>query len=242
MLGADPRRSADDARGGVPASACTSTTTASSTGTIGRWRAWRCWPTTTRIGGRRSSAAACSAARPASAFRPVKLLDFAAHEAMLEASANPFAEVVLAHLKARETHGDPADRHAWKIRLVRGLYERGFSPKDVRELFRVIDWLMELPPPLVNSVSGKRWTRFKRRNVCHSSPVLSASVIRKGLRKGIEALLQRALRRRGAQADARDPGDSRRREAGSDPQSPRNRGQPRGSAPAMVAGNALSRT
>src|SRR5947209_19238484 len=37
-------------------------------------------------------------------FRPVKLLDFAAYEAMMEASTNPFAKVVLAHLKARETH------------------------------------------------------------------------------------------------------------------------------------------
>ncbi len=50
--------------------------------------------------------------------------------------------------RLRQTHGDPSARHAWKIRLVRGLYERGFSPKDVRELFHVIDWLMELPPPL----------------------------------------------------------------------------------------------
>ena len=56
--------------------------------------------------------------------------------------------MVLAHLKARQTHGDPAGRHAWKVRLVRSLYERGFSPKDVRELFRLIDWLMELPPAL----------------------------------------------------------------------------------------------
>src|SRR5947209_3386514 len=37
-------------------------------------------------------------------FRPVKLLDFAAYEAALEESTNPFAKVVLAHLKARETH------------------------------------------------------------------------------------------------------------------------------------------
>ena len=89
-------------------------------------------------------------------FPAVKLLDFAAHEAMLEASSNPFAQVVLAHLKARETHGDPADRHAWKVRLVRNLYERGFSAKDVRELFRVIDWLMELPPPLGACVPARR--------------------------------------------------------------------------------------
>ena len=54
-------------------------------------------------------------------FPHVKLLDFAAHEATLEASTNPFAPVVLAHLKARQTHGDPAERHAWKLRLVRNL-------------------------------------------------------------------------------------------------------------------------
>ncbi len=83
-------------------------------------------------------------------FPAVKLLDWAAHEAVLAASTNPFAPVVLAHLKARQTHGDPAGRNAWKMRLVRGLYERGFSPKDVRELFRVIDWLMELPPALAH--------------------------------------------------------------------------------------------
>jgi hypothetical protein len=72
-------------------------------------------------------------------WRCCSLLDFAAHEAVLEASANPFAKVVLARLKARQTHGNPADRYGWKVRLVRGLYERGFSAKDVRELFRVID-------------------------------------------------------------------------------------------------------
>jgi hypothetical protein len=81
-------------------------------------------------------------------FEPVKLLRYAEREAELEADANPFARVVLAHLKALETRQDPAGRHAWKLRLVRGLYEGGFSADDVRELFRLIDWLMELPPAL----------------------------------------------------------------------------------------------
>ena len=31
---------------------------------------------------------------------------------------------------------------------MRGLYERGFAADEVRELFRLIDWMMELPPPL----------------------------------------------------------------------------------------------
>ena len=106
-------------------------------------------------------------------FPAVKLLDFAAHEVMLEASNNLFAQVVLAHLKARETHGDPASRCDWKIRLVRNLLERGFTPKDVRELFRVIDWLMELPPPLA-TVFRQEIEKFKRRNVCPTLRVLNA--------------------------------------------------------------------
>src|ERR1043165_1361336 len=81
-------------------------------------------------------------------FKPVKLMDFVAHEAMLEASTNPFAKVVLAHLKTQQTRDNPADRHTRKIRLVRSLYDQGFGAKDVRELFRIIDWMMELPPPL----------------------------------------------------------------------------------------------
>jgi len=33
---------------------------------------------------------------------------------------NPFAQVVLAHLKALETRRDPATRQRWKIGLVKG--------------------------------------------------------------------------------------------------------------------------
>jgi hypothetical protein len=82
------------------------------------------------------------------AFPEVKLLDYADREAELEADTNPFARVVLVHLKAQQTRKDPEGRRAWKFRLVRGLYERGFKAEDVRQLFRLIDWLMELPPPL----------------------------------------------------------------------------------------------
>jgi hypothetical protein len=81
-------------------------------------------------------------------FPAVKLLDFAVKEAELETSANPFAKIVLAHLKARQTQGDPANRSVWKLRLIRALYEQGLSARDVRELFRVIDWLLALPAPL----------------------------------------------------------------------------------------------
>ena len=30
-----------------------------------------------------------------------------------------------------------------KVRLAKGLYDRGWSPGDVRQFFRLIDWLLE---------------------------------------------------------------------------------------------------
>jgi hypothetical protein len=122
-------------------------------------------------------------------FPAVKLLDLAADEAMLEASVNPFAQVVLGHLKARQTHGDPAGRHVWKLRLVRGLYERGFSPNDVRELFRLIDWLMELPAPLEDSF-WQDMTTMQQENRMPFITTPERVGRRAGLRLGIESLLR----------------------------------------------------
>jgi hypothetical protein len=82
------------------------------------------------------------------AWPAVKLLDYAERAEELQRSKNPFAHVVLAHLKALETRAAPQDRRAWKLRLVRGLYERGFGKEKVRQLLRLIDWLVELPPRL----------------------------------------------------------------------------------------------
>jgi hypothetical protein len=78
-------------------------------------------------------------------FPVVKLLDYAADVPALEANPNPFAAVVLAHLKTMETRHDPDARRAWKVRLIKGLYERGLSKEQVRQLFRLIDWMMDLP-------------------------------------------------------------------------------------------------
>jgi hypothetical protein len=80
------------------------------------------------------------------AFPAVKLLDYRDREDELERSSNPFAAVVLAHLKAVETDADPAARGAWKFRLVKGLYDRGLDRAAVRRLFRLIDGMLTLPP------------------------------------------------------------------------------------------------
>ncbi len=81
-------------------------------------------------------------------FLTAKLIDYRAREAALERDRNPFAAVVLAQLKELETRRDPAARCGWKSRLIKGLYDRGLSADEVRELFRLLDWMLQLPEGL----------------------------------------------------------------------------------------------
>ena len=46
------------------------------------------------------------------------------------------------------TRKHPHKRYAAKVKLIKGLYERGWAAEDVRQLFRVIDWMINLPKPL----------------------------------------------------------------------------------------------
>lgn len=79
-------------------------------------------------------------------FPTVKLLDYA--WSALENSANPFAVVIMAHRKAQDTAQDAQGRLRWKLHLIKGLYERGYSRQDILELFRLLDWIMRLPEQL----------------------------------------------------------------------------------------------
>ncbi len=81
-------------------------------------------------------------------FPIVKLLDYKQQESTLEASRNPFATVVMAHLKAQETRKDGSKRKASKLALTRRLYELQFERQDILNLFRFIDWVMNLPKTL----------------------------------------------------------------------------------------------
>jgi hypothetical protein len=117
-------------------------------------------------------------------FLTTKLLDFRDREAELEQDANPFAQVVLAHLRALETKRDPQGRKRYKTQLVKGLYERGWSAEAVRQLFRVIDWLLDLPEELQQGFEEDlfNWEEEKRMPYITS---VERSGIKKGLREGL---------------------------------------------------------
>jgi len=78
-------------------------------------------------------------------FPIVKLLDYRERWGELESSSNPFAGVVMAHLRALQTRGDADQRREAKVGLVRWLFNRGYNQQQVRQLFRFIDWLLLLP-------------------------------------------------------------------------------------------------
>ncbi len=124
-------------------------------------------------------------------FPVVKLQDYTERWEELEASDNPFAIVVMSHLKARATRGKAVSRLRWKIHLVRLLYEGGWQRRDVLELLRFIDWVLKLPPLLETRFDdelARLETEKKMRYV--------TSWERKGFLRGEASVLKRLLKRR----------------------------------------------
>ncbi|MBD2340932.1 DUF4351 domain-containing protein [Calothrix sp. FACHB-156] len=91
-------------------------------------------------------------------FGTVKLWDYQTRWTELEASNNLFATVVMAHLKTQQTTKKPQERKSWKFSLIRRLYEQGWQEKDIRNLYRFIDWVMILPKAL----EVEFWEEFKQ--------------------------------------------------------------------------------
>jgi hypothetical protein len=121
-------------------------------------------------------------------FPGVKLLDYRDRWSMLETSENPFGTVVRAYLKARETAKDPSERLAWKWRLTRELYLRGLDRTTVLNLFRFIDWILQLPAELEQDLKE----RIERFEAERKMPYVT-SIERLGMEKGHREGLQRGL-------------------------------------------------
>lgn len=129
-------------------------------------------------------------------FPTVKVLDYKEDWVALERSENPFAVVVMAHLKAQELHlREGQERKRWKLRLMRLLYERGFEREDVLKLFRFIDWLLMLPPDLERSFTEELHKIEEEKNMEYITSVERIGMKRgleQGLRQGLEQGLQEA--------------------------------------------------
>jgi hypothetical protein len=134
-------------------------------------------------------------------FPIVKLWDYNQRWSELEASDNPFATVVMAHLKTKATRDDNEERFRWKRYLVRRLYERGYERRDVIALFRFIDWLMVLPEHLADQLDDEHQRLEAEKNMRYVTHI-ERRAIEKGLVQGQLSLLKRQLTRRFQQLPA----------------------------------------
>jgi hypothetical protein len=124
-------------------------------------------------------------------FGMVKLLDYRDRWTELERDRNPFAVVVMAHLKAQETQRDSQQRKESKLGLIRRLYEQGYERREILNLFRFVDWVMILPKGLEREF----WQELKAYEEERRMPYIS-SVERMGIEQGERSLVLRLLNRK----------------------------------------------
>jgi hypothetical protein len=86
---------------------------------------------------------------------------------------------MLAQVKAMDTRHDPVERRTWKVRLIKGLYARGLDAEKIRQMFRLIDWMLALPKEFEDSF----WAEMNRFEEERAMPYVT-SVERIGIRKG----------------------------------------------------------
>ncbi|WP_193200627.1 cytosolic protein [Nostoc sp. MG11] len=117
-------------------------------------------------------------------FPVIKLLDYQQRQSELEASRNPFATVVMAHLAAVRTRSDRAQRKQQKLALVRRLYEQGLDREAVLNLLSFIDWMLTLPLDLEQEFQ-REVEQLEEEQRMRYVTSFERSGIQKGLLKGI---------------------------------------------------------
>lgn len=114
----------------------------------------------------------------------IKLIDYRACGAELEASPNPFAIAVSAYLKTLETQGDVQATYTGKKQFLLELYRRNLSRETILALYKFIDWIMTLPQELEASLHEEVRTTEEKNAMPHIT-----TAERVGIEKGIEKSL-----------------------------------------------------
>ena len=96
----------------------------------------------------------------------------------------------MAHLKMQETSKQPGERKTWKFSLIRRLYELGLEEKDIRNLYKFIDWVMILPKAL----EAQFWQEFKEFEQERSMSYITTGE-RIGYERGQQELVLRLLQK-----------------------------------------------
>jgi hypothetical protein len=133
-------------------------------------------------------------------FPTAKLLDLDEQE--LQSSPNPFALVVLAHLRALKARGDVQLLFGEKVELIRAVARSGYNPDDVANLYRVVDYLMTLPKELEAQVE-EIVREVAREQRLPKLTNLERFALERGARQGLQEGLEKGLQQ-GLQQGSKD--------------------------------------
>lgn len=125
-------------------------------------------------------------------FPVVKLLDYKQQWIQLKQNSNPFAIITMAHLKAIATQHQLEDRFKAKFGLIKMLYKRGYSRKQILELFRFIDWVMKLPDDLEDKLNDAI-NKFEEEQKMQYKTYGERKAEKQGLQQGLQQGRQQGL-------------------------------------------------
>jgi hypothetical protein len=126
-------------------------------------------------------------------FEPVKLLDWAGREQELRDHPNPMGLFVLAHLEARRTQKDDAERARVKLDLLVRLAARKLDDEETRQWHRFLDWFLDLPEAIDNNVYAQASAQSKEKGMAFITfPERRGIKLGRidGLLAGLEAVLE----------------------------------------------------
>ncbi|MCF4970795.1 DUF4351 domain-containing protein, partial [Nostoc sp. CMAA1605] len=87
------------------------------------------------------------------------------------------------------------ERKTWKFSLIRRLYEQGLQERDIRNLYRFIDWVMILPKDL----EAEFWQEFKQFEQERSMSYITTGErigYERGKQEGEQTLVLRQIQKR----------------------------------------------
>lgn len=124
-------------------------------------------------------------------FISVKLNDYRSPDAWhsLETSTNPFARIVMAHLKTQDTKQDTQERKQSKMALTRSLYNGGFTKQQILDIYLFIDWVMNLPEEIADQFDHEL-QEFEKENKMTYVTHIERSGIQKTLREDVLEILE----------------------------------------------------
>ena len=126
-------------------------------------------------------------------FPLVKIIDYINYDFEKEYRKNPFSLLVQAYLKTMETENHEFRRFEWKKRFIGALHDLGFDHKTLYNLFRFIEWIMELPEELEDKLYLEILEMKGEKDMSFMT-ILEKKSMEKGLEKGMKEGLKKGVR------------------------------------------------